>query len=165
MGTTGVQNYLNTIIFCVIAKTVTVIVLAGLFFEPVRKYAVFLLTIEIGLVAIVLWALIKMKRYDEKMAKEAESIMNSAVKSLSCPDYYVRTVDSEDSIVCTNGYLTPDEKFEYAFKGDTSINSITIDEMFRNQTLEGACGIMNSSDNAQFAAIPWTDIKSKCASL
>ena len=164
VANTGVQNYLNTLIFCVVAKTITVIVLGSLFLQAVRPYAVFLLTIELGLVTIVIWSLIKIRNYDKRMAKEAEDIINSAVNSVSCPEYYVRSVDEEDiGTVCLNGYLTPDEKYEYKFKGDASIDAIPIDEMFRKQTLEGACTIIDASPSLN--SIPWTDIRSKCAIL
>lgn len=164
VANTGVQNYLNTLIFCVVAKTVTVFVLGALFLHAVRPYAIFLLTIELGLVVIVIWSLIKIRNYDKRMAKEAEEIINSAVNSVSCPDYYVRSVDEEDiGTVCLNGYTTPDEKYEYKFKGDASIDAIHIDQMFLKQNLGGACAIVDA--NSSLTSIPWTDIRSKCAIL
>lgn len=162
MNNTGVQNYLNTLIFCVVAKTITILVLGLLVFESVRKYVMFLLTIELGLVVIVIYALYKMAKYDKRMAKEAQQIRLSAMTAVSCPDYFTRGVNEEnDGNVCLNEYKTPDGRFIYKYKGDSKIDKIPIDSMFRKKTLEDACKMV-MNDSAVYKSIPWTDLKSKC---
>jgi hypothetical protein len=162
MNNSGVQNYLNTLIFCVVAKTITVLVLGLLVFPAVRRYAMFLLTIEVGLVLIIFHAMWKISSYDKRMAKEAEQIRTSSMNAVSCPDYYTRGVDEENvNVICTNKYATPDGRLEYKFKTDASIDVIPIDDIFRKKTLEDACKLV-VTDTDMYNSIPWTDIKSKC---
>ena len=123
----------------------------------------FLLTIELGLVTIILYAMWKMSRYDKRMAKEAEQLRLSTMNVVSCPDFYTRGVDEENiGIVCTNDYTTPDGRFNYKFRTpDPSLDTLPIDTMFKKKTLEDACKMM-LNDTDHYENIPWTDIKSKC---
>lgn len=87
---TGVENYLNTIIFCVVAKMITIIVLGLIILPQVRAYAIFLLTIELGLVTIIIWSLWKISRYEKRMAEELQKIRESSMTTLACPDFFER---------------------------------------------------------------------------
>lgn len=161
----GVQNYLNTLIFCVVAKTITILVLGLLIFEPVRKYVMFLLTIELGLVVVIIYAMRKISSYNKRMAQDAEQLRLSTVNSVACPDFFTRGVGEEGyDIVCKNEYNSPDGKTQYRFiaGSQSTIDVIPVDEMFRKKTLEDACKMVNVDGSDAYASIPWTDLKSKC---
>lgn len=179
-ASSGIQNYLNTLIFCVVAKTITVLVLGLLVFKAVRKYVIFLLTIEVGLVFIVIYSMIKIARYDKRMSVEAEKIRLSSINSISCPDYYVRGPSEKDPsvTVCKNEYATPDQRSVYKFQFETStagesnidLNLIPIDDLFRKQTLEDACKLVSNSTietasgiKSVYEQVPWTDLHPKCS--
>ena len=177
-SSSGVQNYLNTIIFCVVAKAVGILVLGLILFPAVRPYATFFLTIELCLVIIIMWSIYKISKYDKRMAQEAEDIKNSAMTTVLCPDYYVREPNADmTGSICKNGYTTPDKRLTYRFLDDSKtaqIDAIDIDTMFQKKTIDEACAMLSgggaaSGSNvegvAQFSAwpIPWTELRSKCS--
>lgn len=180
MADSGIHNYLNTLIFCVVAKTITVLVLGLLIVKSIRKYAIFLLTIEVGLVFIIIYSMVKIARYDKRMSKESEKLRLSSINSISCPDYYVRGPSTTDpsTTVCKNEYATPDQRTVYKFQFEPSVagsnnidmNEIPIDELFRKQTLEGACSLVSNSTvvtgtgiKSVYEQVPWTDLHPKCS--
>lgn len=154
----GITNYLNTLIFCIIAKAVTVILLVMLLFHAVRKYAYLILTIEVCLVAIIIGALIVITKYEKRKAKQAEALLTQKIELTTCPDYFIKDVTPEGTI-CKNQYTTPDGKITYIF-GNTNTKPINVDATFANVTMDKACNIVQSE--ADFARFAWTDIKTKC---
>jgi hypothetical protein len=165
----GVQNYLNTIIFCVVSKTLAVLILGLLVFEKVRQYAILLLTIEIGLATIIIWSVWKISRYDKRIAQEAEDMKKSILTSVACPDYYTRSTNADMSgSICTNTYVTPDQKFTYKFLDSDKqqeIDSIDVDSLFHKKTVDDACSVLVSSESEDKYPIPWTDLRSKCSDM
>ena len=155
----GMVNYLNTLIFCIIAKAITVFLLVSLLFDPVRKYAYLILTVEVCLVVIIITSLYRITQYEKKKALEAEKTFSAKVVLTTCPDYFVKSSQS-NNIVCEKTYTTPDGKYTYEFIGYTSSNKINLDKDFKDKDLRGLCNTMASSN---YANIAWTDIKGKCA--
>lgn len=163
MNSYGVQNYLNTLIFCVIAKTVTVILLSLLVIEKVRYFTFMLLTIELGLIAIILSSLYVISSYNEKVTKLQEKYGKSKISMLSCPDYYVKTID-DGKTYCQDIYKTPDNKYVYKFADSMSTNEyksyakkIPIDT---DKTMDEIC--QNVTTSPEYNELSWTSIKSKC---
>lgn len=166
----GIQNYLNTIIFCVVAKAISIIILGLLVFPAIRHYAIFLITVELGLVFIIIWSMVKISNYDKRMAKESEDIRKSALTSVSCPDYYVKESNADmTGSVCKNGYVTPDNRFEYKFirpeGNEHEIDTIDVDTMFLKKTVDDACTMISAAPGASGWPIPWTDLRSKCSDI
>jgi hypothetical protein len=156
----GIQNYLNTLIFCVVAKIVTVILLSLLIIEKVRYFSFMLLTIEIGLIAIIVSALFVISRYNKKYQKMQNEFRKSKVSVLACPDYYVKT-SQEGSTYCEDIYKTPDGKFIYKFSEDLPnyFARIPIESDFIKKTVEEVCQLTNESN---YANMSWSSLKSKC---
>lgn len=155
------ELYLNTLIFCLVAKSITVLILVALVFQPVRKFAYLILTIELGLVAIVIYSLYSMKQYENQMKQQYDNIMNAPLSIDSCPDYFVKDIQN-DQTICNNSYTTPDGKYSYVF-GDSATNIVNIDKTFgADSSYTDACGKMNTPPLTGFA---WTDLSSKCAIL
>jgi hypothetical protein len=172
MGKSGVQNYLNTIIFCIVAKTITVFILAFLVNEKVRWFSFFLLTIEVGLIVVIITSLITIARYDKRMGKMANDLRTSVLTNIDCPDYYVRGISPTSSNVeCRDGFTTPDNRFTYSFTNSNifpdrtdryaSIRTIDLDANFNNKSFTTACDTLTGS-NVGYSNISWTDLRSKC---
>lgn len=157
----GIANYLNTLIFCIVAKAVTVLLLVLLLFEKVRKYSYLILTVEVCLVAIIIISLVRISSYEKKKAKEAENTLTQKVAVTSCPDYFVKSVNEESDTICLKDYTTPDGRYTYNFTGFTSSNNINLDKNFEKQDLKALCTLM-SDTNYPYKNIAWTDIKGKC---
>ena len=155
------ELYLNTLIFCLVAKSITVLILVSLVFKPVRKFSYLILTIELGLVAIIIYSLYSMKKYENQMKTQYDNIMNAPLSINSCPDYFVKDVQN-DQTICNNSYTTPDGKFTYTF-GDSTTNTVNIDTTFgTDSSYTDACGKVNT---LPFTGFAWTDLSSKCAIL
>lgn len=161
----GVQNYLNTLIFCVVAKTVTIVLLALMVIEKVRYFAYLLLTVELGLILIIIGALFVISGYNKKLTKAQNEFAKSKIGSLNCPDYYLKINDEEGMSYCEDMYKTPDGKFAYKFSdsisssNQTYFSKIPIETDFINKTVEEACQLASSK---QYSDISWTSLKSKC---
>jgi len=161
MANTGVQNYLNTLIFCIVAKAVTVIMLVLLFTKVGKPLAYMILTLELGMVSVIIFALVQIRKYEKARAAQYEQFLRSAAQVTTCPDYYVREADVYDESTCKNSYRTPDNKYEYIFQ----VPSFTIDKVFTNKmTYADACLRVTASNptGPNFNQIAYTDLKDKC---
>ena len=158
----GVRNYLNTLIFCIVAKGITVLLLIALFFEPVQLFAYFVITIEVFLIVIVILSLISISKYEKQKRKAMENAQKDKANIQSCPDYYVRGIDEEHRLVCKNIYNTPDGRYTYEIghNNDPQTKTMVIDnELMRkkNVTYEEVCNMYNTD-----RTVPWTDLRAKC---
>ena len=159
----GVRNYLNTLIFCIVAKGVTVLLLIALFFEPVQMFAYFVITVEVFLIVIIVLSLISINKYEKQRRTAMENSLQRNVYIQSCPDYYVSKVDQENNIICNNVYDTPDGRFSYEIGHNNPPNIKTIEinnEEYRKKkiTYEEKCNSLITD----YANIPWTDLKANC---
>lgn len=158
---TGVQNYLNTLIFCIIAKGVSIIILVLLIFDFAQPYAYMLLTIEIVLIIIIIVSMYKIVSYEKRLADEVQSKLKGSKSISVCPDYFVKNYDGT-ATTCKNKYTTPDGNFTYTMGNSsvtaTSINLDTIDKAGQ-ATLADICDTISGTDYGSFA---WTDLKPKC---
>lgn len=155
----GVQNYLNTLIFCIVAKAITIILLALLFTDLGASLAYMILTIEIGLVVIIFVALVQIQAYEKKKLKDVEASLTAKSAITSCPDYYIRGVTDENTILCTNTYETPDGAYKYEF----ATEPFSIDTVFKDMTNADACSrVTQSNSTPNFTQSAWTDLKERC---
>lgn len=158
MSSQGVQNYLNTLIFCVVAKAITIFILAFMVNEKVRYFAFFLLTVEVGLIIIIVAALIIISSYDKKMTEQKDKFNKSKFSAITCPDYYIQT--SQDGLrYCEDSYTTPDKKYTYIFNltSDGYLSKIPLETDFQSKNIEEICDKLQSYSN-----LSWTSVKSKC---
>lgn len=159
MESSGIQNYLNTLIFCVVAKTISIFVLAFLINEKVRYFSYFLLTIEVGLVVIIIAAIITISNYDKKMSKQAADFRKSQVSNINCPEYYIKT-SMNNEVYCEDSYTSPDGRISYNFSSNASyLKNIPLEEQFLRKDFETACANINQNG---LSNISWTSLRSKC---
>ncbi len=154
----GVQNYVNTVIFCVVMKIVSIILLGLILLNKVSEsFIYFLITVELGIVVIVIMSLYGISKYEQRIANESKNLLSSKLNVISCPDFYTRNADGN----CTNTYRTADERFEYKLNQGQNI----ILSNYTNKTIETICTAFNTdaiSTATHTQKMPWTDISSKC---
>jgi len=158
----AISGYLNTLIFCIIAKAITLFLLILLLFEIGWAFSFLILTIEIGLVAIIAFTLYKVYQFQKDIDDIAAKASTAAPFLDICPDYFVRSVDeSNNNIVCKSKYTTPDKKKEYTFT-DTSSVAVPDKDMTKmvtdNKTFTALC----TAQNSEIVGFSWTDLKSRC---
>ena len=170
MQSTGIQNYLNTLIFCIVAKAVTIILLALLFTRIGSELAYLLLTIELGMILIIVVSLYKIYDYEKKKKDALEKLLKTDMNLNSCPDYYTRTITTQEGIdqtTCVNKYNSPDGSTSYRF--GTSDNEFNLENTFNankdKKTFRDYCARVSSTTaTPNFNNIAWTDLKEKCKS-
>lgn len=170
MASSTEQVYLNTLIFTVVVKAITVLIIGILAFDVIKPYAPFLLTLEIGLVIVIFWSLYAIYSYKKSMKQTFKKLKKSVPYNVPCPDYYIRDGDDEGNQVCNNGYITPDGKIKYTFLPknnnveEETINKIEMDKVFENKTIDEVCSTeINNYD--KYANVPWTSIRPSCSDI
>jgi hypothetical protein len=160
---TGVQNYLNTLIFCLVAKGVSIVVLILLIKFPDWAYC--FLTIEIIIIIIVVVSLLRVTSYEKTLSKARESLKAQPVTLANCPDFYTKEFDGQ-ATQCHNTYNTPDGRYTYAI-GTGSLDKINLDGISKSglRTLEEVCDVIGNSGSDYMSTIAWTDIKPRCTTI
>ena len=164
MASTGIQNYVNTVIFCVVLKIISIIILGTILLGYVNeKVLYFLITVELGIVVIVVAALINIARYESRIAEETKNILKAKMTLISCPDYHTQTENN----MCLSNYTTPDGRYTYTFTGGTGSNNVSL-ACYLNQPAEKACAdfhqyisYTDTQNNVAFK-YPWTEMSAKC---
>lgn len=160
MAKTGIQNYVNTVIFCVVMKIITIILLGLMVMGFVNdKILYFLITLEIGIVVIVIAALANISAYEKRIQKETKNVAQAKMTILSCPDYFTQTANN----MCQNTYTTPDGRYTYTLK---DASNLALNDYLNKPTSEScdkftaaATSLTNGNLSYKF---PWTDMASKC---
>jgi len=163
------NNYMNIMTFAVISEALAVTILGSLAFAFVKPYASFLLTVLIGILLIISWALYSIRKNKAKLDKQFKALKNNVVSNVPCPDYYVRDGDKDGNTVCKNGYTTPDGLISYKFQTtpkfeNSDIEKVNVDAMFNNKTLQDVCDT-NLDYESLYGQIPWTGVKPNCQNL
>lgn len=184
------QNYLNALVFSMFVKAISVLILGMFVFSFVKPYVVFLLTLEIVLIAILIYSLYVIGTYEKKQKDIQKKLMEAKVLNPPCPDYFVRSVDEDGALTCKGEYITPDGGLKYTFKPnvlenlsesqelemiengllpngmDTSeikdyVPSISAGKMFEGKSLNSVCDTYFSNDGL-FKQIPYSGMKPVC---
>lgn len=151
--------YFNTMIFTIIAGVISLLLLAALAFgsDMIKTYWAFIVTIEIGLLAVIIVALVRIFAYEKKLKELGERGLNNAVSVDSCPDYWTVSETDGEKKQCIPQYVQRRDDgstVTYQFSRDAS--SIKIDA-YDGKKLDELC-----TQVSQLRA-PWTDVRALCA--
>lgn len=162
MADDSIKNHLNTLIFVIIAKAVIVGLLVLLIFDWGFNLIFLIMTIVIGLTVIIFYCLYQIYKIDKRIEKAKADAAKAPPLLDVCPDYYVRSVVTDetngDTISCSNIYKTNDGRFEYEFITD-NVNLDEIKDGAKN--MNEVCTRVTDS----YSSIAWTDLKAKCSLL
>jgi low affinity Fe/Cu permease len=170
--------YINTLIFCIIAKFVTVATFLLLLWDKTNQYWIAISVVEFGLIAIIVLTLWKVHAMQKKLDELQTASSVAPAQIDTCPDYFVKTVTSEDT-KCNAVYETPNGQYKYVFTdtrggppiGDIGFNSLTTaptgscdnSSAYVSQTMSQLC--TNAQALGSYQKMSWTDMKAKCGSL
>jgi len=178
----NIENYLNTMIFIIIAKGITIALLITLLLEIGQQFSYIIITIQIGLLLVASWGIYMIVVYDKQSDKDKKAMASSPAILETCPDYYVRTYDESDNVVCRNQFTTADDRYTYTMfsSGAPPITGTPVDKCgVPIKNVVSAAGDLNmsallaSSKNMEelcnqsslYANYPWTEYKAKCNKL
>lgn len=153
----GVTSYLNTVIFCLLAKFVTLLIAVALLFVPNCPFKYFLLSIEIGLLAIIINSFISISVNNAASAKQLSLFLTTPFHIITCPDYFVQSYDGVN-VTCLNEYTTPDSKKTYVF-GSSPINLVDVIPDDSTMIVDVCNKLIPHTD------VAWTDLSGKCQTI
>ena len=145
------SRYVNTMVFAIVAGIISLMLLLLIMnaSDMVKQYSVFIITVEVGLVLIILTAIYRIVRFERKLRKENEVGLRNKVNVQTCPDYWTRSGDT-----CTSELVTPAYTLKLAGEKRTlDLNA------YNNKTVADVCAQVK--DNK---ILPWTDVVSVCDS-
>jgi len=171
MADVSIQNYLNTLIFVIIAKAISVALFVCIIFNWGWKLLYLISTIILGLICIIAYAMYNIYKI-EKAVKKAQEDASKALPFLNtCPDYYVRSnanvpsgdgVTSNVHIVCNNTYTGSDNRYTYIMGAGAGSSNIDLDAMTAQyKTMSELC----SANANTYTNTSWTDFKARCGVL
>jgi hypothetical protein len=107
-----VHLYMNTIVFSTVSAIVIFILLALMLrgqSSALKEYTPFIITLQVGLLIIVFYALYSVLVFESKLKKNHKELMSGKRRSnvLSCPDYWTLNEDGKGSRVCERRYVIP----------------------------------------------------------
>lgn len=152
--------------FSVGAAVVTLVLLSALLWggDGVRAYAPFILTVEVGLLAVVAYAVVRVARYERGLAKQRHAGQGALVTIRSCPDYWKQT-GTGSAATCANGIVAPgagpgasDVMYTVVGTADgakTSASQLSLSD-YAAQPLSTLC------PQLQALHAPWTELRAAC---
>jgi len=165
--------FINTMVFAVIS-VIALIALLVLFIvfqksSIVKKLKPLMFTVIIGLLGVVVYCLLKINVFEDKMGNLMKNVNDHELNPESCPDYFTAKRDSNNDVVCKNEYKAPrsDTTFRFvSFDDDAPVpEDIDLNE-YKGKKFNQACAAVNPSDSTEAVHnVPWTDIRAKCRSI
>jgi hypothetical protein len=148
--------YINTMVFTIIAGILSaaLFVLLWMGSDMVREFAHLIITIELGLLIIIISAVIRVYRYEKRLAQEQGNTLKNAIAVKLCPDYWTMH-EKNGNRSCTNSYTTPDGASTYVFQGKSNKLDLSVFDGSKVATVCKAVAEQNS---------PWTDVRAACDS-
>lgn len=174
------MSHLNTLVFSLFVMGIAVAIIFIMLSRNLQYFFVFFLTLDIGLLIVVLAALAKLINDDATKDKENKDA-NSKTRVVTCPDYYGYTMQPDGSYKCKsevklhNPIRNTNTIFKLTGSPDCKTLPAEIDlGALRGKDLMTICRYISGLDpetgkkenmNADWASIkhvPWTAIRPFC---
>jgi hypothetical protein len=161
--------YVNTIVFSVITGVISLGLLLLLLFVPAlaHQYAYLVITVELGLLAVMVQAIVRIVLYEQDLRSAAQDAAKNAMVVDVCPDYWTASTTQTPSgpdVTCSNQYTAPNGQRQYQWLPGPAANApkppASIDlKDYQQLTMTAACPKVTA------LGAPWTDLTSKCAAF
>lgn len=153
----NITSYLNSVIFCLMAKCISLFIIALVLFIPNCPYKYFLLTLELGLMVIISVSLFAISQNNKDSEKTLQNFLSTPPDVTTCPDYFVQSSDGVNT-TCLNKFTTADAKLTYTF-GSQNINLADIVPNDKTKIAD-VCNTIK-----QYTNIGWSDLRGQCEVL
>lgn len=165
--------YLNTMIFAILSGIVSVILLLALVFVPATAaYGPLIMTVQIGLIAIILAALLRIWWTWSRLHQENGVDVRNVMAVGSCPDYMVaKSEGASGGTMCYNNYEGVDGGISAIWTGTPGNNTApaSVDlSMLDKKPFQDVCVAVASDDpdpgllNSAVDTVPWTEVVARC---
>lgn len=158
MATKNQSQYINTMVFCIVAGIISLMLLLLVFnsSDAVRAYTPLVITIEVGLIIVIIAAIWNIIAYERSIDSAAKNSFNARLNVTSCPDYW-----TQDGLVCTNSY-SPSPNVKYTMLGTSTLDSKVSFSLsnYNNYSISQACSNVFYKNLS-----PWSQVDSVCGSF
>jgi hypothetical protein len=162
---TRARQVKRIVAFAIVIAIVSAIILAALIIwrqtEAMQRWTPLVLTIEFGLVVILLWSIASSWRQERKRNRSMDRLRTSDLAVTACPDYWTTSSASNGDVICTNVFKSPsDPKVTYTIQGTSrspgarNINLSSYD----GHTVKEVCDLAKTQ-----VAAPWSAVHPMCA--
>ena len=149
--------YMSTIMFSVVAAVIAVCLLVALIYVPeVSKYSYAILTLEVGLLGVIVYAVLELYRYEKRIQQFNRNISTTILSTSSCPVFY--TMGSNQT--CVNSNVTPTHVYSFVNPGGDVLPNISLKD-FDKKNVRDACRTLYGIHSN----VPWVDLRTKCEVL
>ena len=157
------SQYMNTMVFAVVAGIISLMLLLLIMraSDVVQQYSAFIITIEVGLVLIILVAIYRIIAFERRRSNAAKVGADMRLSVKSCPDYWTNV----DGNMCINSFRVAGKPYSYRIVGDDSVSdaknpvqSLKLSD-YDGQSVNFACNKANAK-----VRTPWTEVKPVCDS-
>ena len=159
------KQYVYTMVFAIVAGIASLSLLIAMFALPtdtVKRIAPGVITVEVGLIAVIIFCLRKILQRESDLDKRMADGAKDALSVTACPDYWQQQTAKDGTHTCHNTYVHPlDPKVTYTIQGSASAagpRSIKMKD-FDGKPMRDACPAAQKA--AQSA---WTPVTTACDS-
>lgn len=169
--------YLNTMVFAIVSGIVSLVLLLALVYVPaVTKYSILILTVQVGLVLIVVQAMVRIWWYARKSGDKTDTSNRNTLAVGFCPDYMVATaIDTSagGGTTCANLYSGSNVPIwkGTGVKTDPAAPASVKLALLDVKPVADVCSAADQRNppasllSASTASVPWTELRSRCATL
>lgn len=175
--------YLNTMIFAILSGIVSLILLLALIYVPsVSKYAILILTVQVGLVATVVQAMVRIWWYWSKSMGVSDSLSTNKTLAVNfCPDYMLASNNDATKgggTLCTNSYPANSTGKTFPVWTGTPVsgdpvapNTVDLSTLDGKPVADVCNAIISTAATPALmaagstASVPWTELRSRCKSF
>lgn len=165
--------YLNTMVFSIVAAVLSLMLLLLLLRGPpeARALSYMIITIEVGLLFVIVQAIVRIHLYERDLRKTAEKAQNNIVVVDGCPDYWTLSKRKKDmASVCSSRYVTPNTQSTIYVAAPSKINEIDDSDPSKKarvvnlttmsqRPMRDVCKDLRTT----YDGVSWSDLRNKCS--
>ena len=149
------SQYINTMVFCIVAGIISSMLLLLVFNanEVMRAYGPLVITVEVGLILIIIIAIWNIIAFERKVDRAAKDSFNAKLNVTSCPDYWTQSGQT-----CKSTF-SPHPNVTYTFGSDAAARELKLND-FNNLSVSQTCSKVNEKKYS-----PWSQVDAVCGSF
>lgn len=169
ISTTRRILYRNTVVFAILSAVMTIVLLMVLLGTPLaRRFRVAIAVAELGLLGVIIYAIVRIRAYERKVAKAMNEAKAKYVETNRCPDFYTSRRNKDGDVECTNKYELPRKGYIFEY---VSTPERPVPHTVRLGDVNGVCykeacrKIDPQTKSSDTYNIPWTTMRPKCRTI
>lgn len=164
---THTKQIRRIVVFAIVIAVVSAVILGALVIwretETMRRWTPLVLTIEFGLVVILMWAIASSYLQERKRDRSMDKLRTADLAVTACPDYWTTSSATNGDVICTNVFKHPsDPTVSYTIQGtSTSTGTRNINlSSYDGHTVKEVCDLAKTQ-----VAAPWSAVYPMCDSV